>query len=97
MFLFSIYNDAIFDTFVPSFPNITCSRKLDIDTIQNVYSNTQKLSYTKSKNTFFILVPREKPIGYVDYPLKEDKSFEVIFMVVAPTAACVCLVMCDIY
>ena len=43
MFLFTICNNAIFDTFVPSFPNITFSRKLDIDTIQNVYSFVARL------------------------------------------------------
>ena len=53
MFLFSICNNAIFDTFVPSFPNITFSRKLDIDAIQNVYSVTQWISYNKFKSAFF--------------------------------------------
>ena len=60
MFLFSICNNAIFDTFVPSFPNITFSRKLDIDTIQNVYSVTQWISYNKFKSAFFILVAGQK-------------------------------------
>lgn len=64
IFLFRICNNAIFDTFVPSFPNITFSRKLNIDTIQNVYIVTQWISYDKVKSALFILVARQKMIVF---------------------------------